>query len=117
MVLMQVPERHINSCCDPNSFIKTIGGVRQVIARRPVRSGDEITYDYIINCHGGEVWDCRCKSGQCRGSIVSSFFELPVRLQRDYLPLLEEWFVREHEVEVARLRNGHALGAGLLSPP
>jgi hypothetical protein len=115
VVLMKMPERHINSSCDPNTFIKTIGEFRQVIARRPVRGGDEITCDYIINCHGGEVWDCRCKSGHCRGTIVSSFFELPVRLQLDYLPLLDDWFVREHEVEVTRLRSGHAPGAGLLT--
>src|SRR5258708_2301472 len=54
VVLMRTPERHINSSCDPNSFIKTVGGVRRVLARRPILAGEEITCDYTINCHGGD---------------------------------------------------------------
>lgn len=94
IVLMQSPERHINSCCDPNTYVKTIDGLRQVLARRPIQAGEEITYDYIINCHGGEVWQCSCGSPRCRGTIVSSFFDLPVEWQQEYAPLLEEWFVK-----------------------
>ena len=66
VVLMRHPERHINSSCDPNTFTKTIGGVRLVLARHLIRAGEEISYDYIINCHGGDVWECRCGSGRCR---------------------------------------------------
>jgi SET domain-containing protein len=104
-VLMRSPERHINSCCDPNTFVKTIDGIRHVVARRPIRSGEEITYDYIIDCHGGIVWQCSCGSGRCRGTIVSSFFELPVELQLEYLPLLNPWFVDEHRSKVDALRK------------
>ena len=75
-VLMPSPERHINSHCDPNTFVKTIDGVRRVIARRAIRAGEEITCDYIINCHGGIVWQCGCESPHCRKTIVSSFFDL-----------------------------------------
>jgi len=105
VVLMQSPERHINSCCDPNTYVKTINGVRHVAARRPISSGEEITYDYIIDCHGGDVWQCSCGSSRCRGAIVSSFFELPVELQLEYLPLLNEWFIEEHREKVEALRN------------
>lgn len=104
-VLMRSPERHINSCCDPNAYVKTIDGVRYVVARRPIRSGEEITCDYIIDCHGGLVWRCGCGSPRCRGTIVSSFFELPVALQLEYLPLLNEWFVEEHRGKVEALRR------------
>lgn len=104
-VLMRSPERHINSCCDPNTYVRTIDCVRHVVARRPIRSGEEITYDYIIDCHGGIVWRCACGSPRCRGTIVSSFFELPVGLQLEYLPLLNEWFVGEHREEVEALRR------------
>src|ERR1044071_7702017 len=61
-VLMPSPERHINSCCDPNTFVKTIDGIRHVVARRPISAGEEITYDYIIDCHDGSVWQCSCRS-------------------------------------------------------
>lgn len=105
VVLMPSPERHINSCCDPNTYVKTINGVRHVTARRPINSGEEITYDYIIDCHGGDVWQCSCGSSRCRGTIVSSFFELPVELQLEYLPLLNKWFIEEHREKVAALQG------------
>jgi SET domain-containing protein len=86
VVLMREPERRINSSCDPNTFVKTIGGVRHVLARRPIPAGAEITYDYIINSHGADISDCRCGSARCRGKIVSSYFDLPTSLQAEYLP-------------------------------
>jgi SET domain-containing protein len=104
-VLMRSPERHINSCCDPNTYVRTIDGARHVVARKPIKPSDEITYEYIIDCHGGIVWRCNCGSPRCRGTIVSSFFELPVGLQLEYLPLLNEWFVGEHREKVEALRE------------
>ena len=103
-VLMKSPERHINSCCDPNTYVKTINAIRHVVARKAIKSGEEITYDYIIDCHGGDVWECNCGSALCRGTIVSSFFELPIELQLHYLPLLNEWFIDEHREKVEALR-------------
>ncbi|HEX8143783.1 MAG TPA: SET domain-containing protein-lysine N-methyltransferase [Pyrinomonadaceae bacterium] len=103
VVLMRSPERHINSCCDPSAYVQTIDGIRHVVARKPVRSGEEITCDYIIDCHGGEVWQCSCGSPRCRGTIASSFFELPLELQLEYLPLLNQWFIEEHRDEVETL--------------
>jgi hypothetical protein len=105
VVLMAPPERHINSSCDPSTFVRWIAGRRHVVARRDLRERDEITYDYIIDCHGGDVWPCRCGAARCRGTIVSSFFELPRALQAEYLPLLSPWFVDEHPDEVAALRR------------
>ena len=104
-VLMRSPERHINSCCDPNTFVKTIDGIRHVVARRAIQFGEEITYDYVIDCHGGIVWQCSCGRERCRGTMVSSFFELPVEIQLEYLPLLNEWFIDEHRAKVDALKN------------
>lgn len=107
VVHMKVPERHINSSCDPSAFTKVIDGVRHVIARRDIRAGEEITYDYMIDCHDGEVWTCTCGSPRCRGTNPSSFFvfELPIELQLEYLPLLSDWFVAEHLEAVEGLRR------------
>jgi hypothetical protein len=104
VVLLGEPERHINSSCDPSAFVRWDGETRFVVARRPLRPGDEITYDYIIDCHGGAVWTCRCGAVRCRGTIVSNFFDLPLAWQEEYLPLLSPWFVREHAAAVAALR-------------
>lgn len=109
-ILMRSPERHINSCCAPNTYVKTVNGVRHVVARTPIRAGEEITCDYIIDCHGGIVWQCSCGSPRCRGTIVSSFFELPLDLQLEYLPLLSEWFIEEHQDRIEALQR-RAAGA------
>src|ERR1044072_7069418 len=73
VVLMRSPERHINSCCDPNSYVKTINGIRYQIARRTINADEELTSDYIIDCHGGIVWQCNCGSARWRGQIGSRF--------------------------------------------
>jgi GNAT superfamily N-acetyltransferase len=103
VVLMPEPERYINSSCDPNTVVVTRGGRRHVVALRRVREGDEITYDYLINCDGDEVWQCRCGAARCRGTVPGSFFDLPVDEQRRLRPLLDGWFARAHQARLAAL--------------
>lgn len=105
VVLMRSPERHINSCCEPNTFVKTIEGKRYVVARREIKKGEELTYDYIIDCHGGIVWECNCKHPNCRKIVPSSFFDLPTEKQLEYLSLLNHWFVEEHRERIEKLRD------------
>lgn len=105
IVYLRSPERYINSCCDPFVYVKTIGGIRCIVALKPIKTGEEITYDYIIDCHGGTVWQCSCGSRNCRRMIVSSFFELPHEKQIEYLPLLNPWFINEHMEKVEQLRK------------
>ena len=71
--------------------------------------------DYIIDCHDGDVWQCNCRSMFCRGTIVSSFFELPLELQLAYLPLLSEWFVEERREQVEAV--GRRADASAAPPP
>jgi uncharacterized protein len=114
VVLMQPPERFINHRCDPNTYIRTIAGVRYVVALREIHSGDEITYDYCINGDGDTAWDCSCGSPECRGRHLSGFFHLPVAVQARYLALLEDWFVAEHQREVDALKRRNE--ASLVNP-
>lgn len=118
VVLQGYPERHVNSSCDPNAYARRTRGGGVVVARRRIEAGEEITCDYIIDCHGGIVWRCNCGSARCRRVVPSSFFELPVESQLEYLPLLNEWFVNEHREEVEALRRlagGGARDAGDVS--
>ena len=55
VVLMQWPERHINSSCDPNNFVKTSVRVRHIVMRRPVNCSEEVTLDCDIDCHNENV--------------------------------------------------------------
>ena len=103
VVLMQFPERHINHSCDPNTFVKTIFGVRYVLALRSIPAGAGITYDYCINGFGDTLWQCNCRSPRCRKTIHSDFFHLPYELQVEYLPLLDDWYVEEYRGKVQEL--------------
>jgi hypothetical protein len=96
VVLMPSPECYINSSCEPNTCVVTRDGVRHVVALTSIAAGDEIAYDYLINCHGGVVWRCRCGTERCRGTIPASFFDLSANEQRRLRGLLDGWFVAEH---------------------
>jgi hypothetical protein len=85
--------RWINHSCEPNAWID--GGFRedgsawaQVIALRPIRAGEELSYDYAFHAELAEP--CACGAKTCRGWIVDV----------DELPLLS-----------ARLREGRAAAA------
>lgn len=103
--LLPEPERHLNHCCDPNAYLRTLDEGVRVIARRPIGAGEEVTLDYLINTHGGTSWHCRCGADRCRGQLETSFFELPPDFQREYLPLLEIWFIEEHRDEIEALEE------------
>ncbi len=108
VVLLGEPERHLNHCCDPSAYVRFIDGRGHIVARRDIAAGDEVTNDYCINSFGEGTWACECGSQRCRGLIRVNFFEEPLARQLAYLPLLADWFIAEHEVEVAALRQ--ALG-------
>ena len=97
VVLMAVPERHINHSCDPNCCVLTQDGRRVVVARRRVAQDEEITNDYAINSEGGVPWACLCGAARCRGAETwADYFTLPRPMQEEYRPLLDDWFVAEH---------------------
>jgi SET domain-containing protein len=100
VVLVQFPERHINHSCDPNTFVKTILGIRYVFALRPISVGEEVTADYCINGFGDTLWQCNCGSARCRKNIHSDFFHLPHELQVEYLPLLDSWYIEEYKEKI-----------------
>lgn len=106
IVLLGTPDRHINHSCDPNAYVLYEGDHSSLVARRDIAMGEEITCDYNINITGGTELPCNCGAARCRGNTVGDFFRLPLDFQREYRPLLAEWFVRAHR---DRLR---ALGLG-----
>lgn len=105
VVLMQEPERYINHSCNPNTYVKTVSGKRVVVARRAITPGDEITYDYSVNGSGDTVWRCHCGVSRCRQDVHSDFFHLPIELQQEYLPELDDWFKKERAADVTHLRD------------
>jgi SET domain-containing protein len=96
VVLLGFPDRHLNHSCDPCAYLSYEGDQCFIVARRDIRAGEEITCDYSINLTGGDAWPCRCGATRCRGTVVGDFFRLPPDLQREYRPLLADWFIRRH---------------------
>jgi len=96
VVLIGFPSRHLNHCCDPNAYLRYEGEACDVVARRPIAEGEEVTIDYNVNISGGTAWPCHCGSARCLGTVVGDFFLLPLERQREYRPLLAGWFVRRH---------------------
>jgi SET domain-containing protein len=84
--------RFINHSCDPNAIIAT---PRTVIARKNIRSGEEITMDYSLT-EAGQDWsieDCSCGTKQCRGLILP-INKLPNRIYTSYMPYITKKFQR-----------------------
>jgi hypothetical protein len=102
-VILGEPDGWINHSCDPNTNRKTIDGQRYEIALRDIAKDEEITHDYCINGGGDTVWQCNCGAVRCRGAVHSDFFHLPLELQLEYLPLLDDWFVEENRERVEDL--------------
>jgi uncharacterized protein len=105
VVLLAFPDRHINHCCDPNAYMAYEGADCFFVARRAIAAGDEISCDYNVNIAGGTAWPCHCGAGRCLGVTVGDFFLLPVAVQREYRPLLADWFVRRHRDRLAALEG------------
>ena len=112
VVLLGLPDRHINHSCDPNAYLLHECDEVFVLARRDIAAGEEITCDYAINVTGGSSWPCRCRSPRCRGVVIGDFFRLPEERQCEYRPLLAEWFVRKHRERLFTAdllrRDGHS---------
>ncbi len=103
VVLIGLPTRHVNHSCDPNAWEMFEGGESFLVARRDIAAGDEVTIDYNVNITAGSSWPCRCGAGRCRGVVAGDYFLLPREWQREYRPLLADWFVRQNPERVADL--------------
>lgn len=104
VVYVQEPERHTNHSCDPNAVVQVEqDGSRYCVARRDIKAGQEITYDYCIDGFGDSVWQCNCGNARCRKTIHADFFRLPRDLQVEYLPYLSPWFRERFKDKVEEL--------------
>jgi len=103
VVLLGFPDRHVNHNCDPNAYVAYEHDRCYLVARRAIAAGDEITCDYNLNLTGGTSWPCHCSAPRCRGDTLGDFFRLPVEVQREYRPLLADWFVMRNRDRLAAL--------------
>ena len=68
--------RFINHSCDPNCEAVIEDGRIWIDARRAIRKGEELAYDYKYERMGGDdeadekKYPCHCGARQCRGTIL-----------------------------------------------
>jgi uncharacterized protein len=67
----------INHSCQPNCETDEDGGRVWIIARRAIKAGEELNYDYGLILDGRHTakikkeFECRCGSRKCRGTLLA----------------------------------------------
>jgi uncharacterized protein len=71
----------MNHSCDPNCWYEG----EMLVARRDIKAGEEITYDYATDCTGRD-WEfqCICGSAQCRGRLARDDWKKLQAVYRDH---------------------------------
>lgn len=64
--------RYANHSCDPNTETEIARGHIWLVARKSIKAGDEVVYDYNFPLDGFEDRPCRCGTAKCRGYIVGA---------------------------------------------
>lgn len=68
--------RFLNHSCEPNCEAERIEGRIWIIARRDIRAGEELTFNYGYALDDYREHPCRCGADGCVGYMVSpEFFE------------------------------------------
>ena len=84
------PAHFGNHSCDPTLWF---GGPYELVARRDLEPGDELTLDYgTISGAPGFTMPCRCGSALCRGVVTSEDWrrpELRARYRGRWVPALD----------------------------
>ncbi|MFQ5536986.1 MAG: SET domain-containing protein-lysine N-methyltransferase [Gemmatimonadota bacterium] len=89
----------VTHSCDPSAWLSGL----DVVARRPMRAGEEITLDYgTFFTEPMPSFSCSCGSEQCRGTITG----------RDYLLKEMERYGHHISAHVARKRREAAVAVG-----
>ncbi|MBP7605347.1 MAG: SET domain-containing protein-lysine N-methyltransferase [Spirochaetes bacterium] len=80
-------DNFINHSCDPNCGFRVDDGRAYLFAIRPIRAGEEITFDYSTSMDE-DFWEmnCRCGCAACRGR-VRDFRHLPAETRERYMAL------------------------------
>lgn len=65
------PSRWINHSCDANAETDIVGDKVYVVAKRTIRPGEEIVYNYNFDLSEYEDYPCNCGAAGCIGFMVA----------------------------------------------
>jgi uncharacterized protein len=77
------PARFINHSCEPNCDAEVVEDRIWIIARRDIRAGEEITFNYGFDLDDYRDYPCCCGSAQCVGFMVAEDFFSHIRNQQE----------------------------------
>jgi SET domain-containing protein len=83
------PARFLNHSCSPNCEAQRIAGQIWIVAFRPIRAGDEITFNYGYELADHLEHPCRCGAANCVGYIVAEEFFDDLRAQSEVRQVME----------------------------
>ena len=69
----------MNHSCDPNTWFVSD---TEMVARRDILLGEEITYDYATSQTTDTEFECRCGSTLCRHSVTGQEYKEPWFFER-----------------------------------
>ena len=73
------PARFLNHSCSPNCEAELIEGRIWIVARRDIRAGEEITFNYGYDLECFREYPCHCGSPDCVGFILAEEFHASLR--------------------------------------
>jgi SET domain-containing protein len=73
------PARLLNHSCAPNCDAEFVDGRIWILARRDIRAGEEVTFNYGFDLVDYREHPCRCGAPECVGYIVAEDFVEHVR--------------------------------------
>ncbi len=85
----------VNHSCDPNCGIRiNAGGAPDLVARRNIPVGAEVTFDYAMRNYSIEHFParCRCQAASCRGALTG-WKDLPDDVKRAYRGLVAPYLL------------------------
>ena len=90
----------INHSCEPNLGIR---GQLTFVARRPIKAGEELTYDWAMEENSGVATRCACGTPRCRQQLTGRDWTIPA-LQRRYRGYFAAYL--EEKIGAGRRRRG-----------
>ncbi len=79
--------RYINHSCDPNCGIR---GTSTLVTMKPIKRGEELTWDYDMTEDSDWRLACKCGTAICRG-IIGAYEHVPQRTRERYGTYVSEW--------------------------
>ena len=77
------PARYINHSCAPNCEVEWDGSHLWIVAKRDIKAGEEITFNYGYDLIDYRDYSCTCGSEECVGYIVAEAFFEKVRVKSE----------------------------------